>query len=132
MNNMIMRDIITTDANEWGWTTIKLSCGHEVGPISRNRVPKKRKRCPFCEQIAAHRTQCPDDHESLMRYLHRVPMDDRAATMVQWINHLSHAKTLRLRGIEGRTALMLTEMPSTYPLLRFMDESDENDVPLYW
>jgi hypothetical protein len=38
-------------------------------------------------------------------------MDDRAATMVQWINHLSHAKALCLRGIEGRTALMLTEMP---------------------
>lgn len=132
MNNTIMREIITTDADKWGWTTIKLSCGHEVGPVSRTRVPKKRKRCPFCEQIAAYRNRYPAIHESLMRFLHRVPMDDRAAAMVQWTAHLSHAEALTLRGIEFRTALVLTEEPTTYPLLRFMDDSDENDVPLYW
>jgi hypothetical protein len=112
---MILRRIIATDGEDW--QTLKLECGHEVGPIAPSRVPKKRKRCPHCENIADFKDRSPSDFNHLMRHLHDVPMDDRAVTLGEWIAHIKDAAgMLNAMGGELKEALWLTQQPSTYPL----------------
>jgi hypothetical protein len=112
---MILRRIIATDGEDW--QTLKLECGHEVGPVAARRVPKRRKQCPYCEYIAEFKNRSPSDHQYLIRHLHGVPMDDRAVTLVEWIGHITNAaQMVNATGCEIDDALWLTQRPSTYPL----------------
>ena len=125
--NMILRRIIATDGE--GWQILKLECGHEVGPIAPSRVPKKRKRCPHCENIADFKHRCPSDFNHLMRHLHDVPMDDRAVTLVGWITHITSAtQMLNTTGCDVAGALWLTQQPSTYPLAAILLGDSDNEA----
>lgn len=126
---MILRQIITTNECQ-GWVFVNLECGHQVGPLSNRRVPKHRKRCVDCEGIAAHRNMFPNEHRSLMGGLRRVPMDDRATALVEWINHLHRARQLICMGFDSTTAVALTEQPTSYPLWRMC--FDEDDEPSFY
>ena len=112
---MILRRIITTDGDDW--RTLKLECGHEVGPIAESKVPKKRKRCLECENVATFGDRHRRSYESMIRHLHGVPMDDRAATLSEWISHYTAASQMLMAiGCEVDDAFWLTQQPSTYPL----------------
>ena len=127
--SQILREIVTTDEDDCGWITLKLACGHEFGPISQRRVPKKRKRCPACEYIAEHQCRHPEDHQVLINRLHLIPMDDRAAVMVNWVVQYWKARSLSRRGVDFLTALALSQEPTSYPLTKFLIE-DVDDTEL--
>ena len=122
---MILRRIITTDEPSPGWVVLKLECGHQVGPISCQRVPKNRKGCLECELIADHSRRFPDDHQVLVDCLRRVPMDDHATALVEWIDHMTRARHFMRRGIDLLHALAFSEQPTGYPLRRFLYGDDD-------
>jgi hypothetical protein len=125
---MILRQILSAYEPERGWAVVNLACGHRVGPIGTRYVPKKRKRCLECERIADHRIRFPSEHQRLINGLQRVPMDDRAETMVEWVSHLDRARPLRQRGLDSDQAVALTEQPTNYPLWRLCFEDDDEET----
>lgn len=116
---MILRRIIATEGDQW--QTLKLECGHEVGPIAASKLPKKRMRCPDCEAVAACRDTNRGAYDSMVQHLHHVPMDDQVATLSEWITHYNNATEMfhsfgwETEG-EVEAAYWLTQRPTTYPL----------------
>ena len=122
---MILRRIITTDGDDW--QTLKLECGHEVGPIAANKVPNKRMRCPHCEFLKEFR-ESSDEHRvfynHLVKQLRHVPREDRVVTLMEWIKHFKFmAKLSTAFGWDYRQldkGIWLTQRPTTYPLAVFL------------
>ena len=127
---MILRQIIATEDISCCRVTLKLECGHEVGPIPAREQPKFRKRCKECELIATFRTQSPGDYDFLLNRLRKVPMDDRAAILVQWIVQVRDANALFGKGLSSMQAMSLAEKPSRYSLTAHLccdDDEGPND-----
>lgn len=127
---MIMQEVITTDESN-GWVMLKLACGHEVGPVSERRLPKKRKRCHECELVELFYNNARRDYDQLMYCLNYVPMDDRSVVLVDWIKHILRASEYATRcgNIDMLSALEIEKEPATYPLLNYLAiaASDDNE-----
>ena len=122
---MIMRRILTTDGDDW--QTLRLECGHEVGPIAASKPPKKRERCPHCEFIAAFRESSNEHrffYNHLVQQLQHVPREHRVLTLMEWIKHFkTFARFMRLSGWDHGLfdkGMLLTQRPTTYPLAAFL------------
>ena len=99
-----------------------LECGHRLEWVTL----AKRKACPFCEYIAEFAQRRPDTYNMLVRLLNKIPMDDRANVMVEWVRACDNALVLYMRGIDAFHTLTLAEEPSSYPLSKYFAEDDED------
>ena len=121
---MILRRILNNDHCD-----LALECGHHVY-VNHLRIPKFRKRCSACEEIARHQVEHPKDHNWLLRLLNQVPMDDRADTLVAWVYQLNASEMMQRNGIGALRALEFTERPSRYSLYQLVldDVSDDDEA----
>ncbi len=90
----------------------------------------KRKACPFCECIADFAQRRPTFHNMLVRLLQKIPMDDRANVVVEWVRDIDNALVLNMRGIDAFHSLALAEGSGSYPLSRYLEEDDEDKEPI--
>jgi hypothetical protein len=64
----------------------------------------------------------------LRRALNHVPLDDRAATLIDWLDQLIEAHALEKKGgIEFTDAVALVAHPSSYPLVEYLNKDDDNN-----
>ena len=118
----IFRRVLSADPIDRRCTNLGLECGHRLEWV----MLAKRKACPFCEYIAEFAQRRPADYNRLARLLHRIPMDDRANVMVEWVREIDNALVLMQRGIDAFYSLPLVEEPGIYPLSKYLAEDDED------
>jgi hypothetical protein len=63
----------------------------------------------------------------LVNRLHKIPMDDRANVMVEWVQHLTYAYPFNSKGISPISALALSQGPGSYPLSTYLLDSDDDN-----
>src|SRR5262249_41144068 len=92
----IFRRVLSADPIDRRCTNLGLECGHRLEWVTL----AKRKACPFCEYIAEFAQRRPADYNTLARLLHKIPMDDRANVIVEWVREIDNALVLMKRGID--------------------------------
>lgn len=120
----IFRRVLSVDYDYYtNRYNLGLECGHRLEGVPL----AKRKACPHCKVIEQYANLHPVFYDVLVNRLHRIPMDDRANVMVEWVRHLTNSHWLFSRGIHFAQALALSQEPSSYPLLTFLqnEEGDE-------
>ena len=100
-----------------------LECGHRLEWVTL----AKRKACRYCELIANFAHRRPRDYNMLVRLLNKIPMDDRANVMLEWIRDLESAISLMDRGIDVFHSLAFSEGSGSYPLSKYLDDDDDSE-----
>lgn len=98
-----------------------LECGHRLEWVTLG----KKKACPFCECIAGFAGQQPAFYNTLVRLLQKIPMDDRANVIVEWICQIVNGEEIWKRGVGADYSLALAQEPTSYPLVKYLAEDDE-------
>jgi len=118
----IFRRVLSADPVHQRYN-LGLECGHRLEWVTL----AKRKACRYCEHIANFAQQRPAEYNMLVRLLDKIPMDDRANVMLEWIRDLDNAVSLMKRGIDAFYSLVLSESSGSYPLMKYLfDDDDES------
>lgn len=98
---------------------LDLACGHRLEWVAVGRKMPVRKHCWQCEFIQNFANAHPRSYTELLQLLTRVPQEDRANALFDWISHCLKAKELcrKIPGLDSGIALRLADNCGAYPLL---------------